>query len=139
MAKYGLDIRVRYADTDQMGVVYYSNYLVWFEVARTELLRAYGADYKSIENERKIYLPVVETYCRYKAPLSYDDLVHVDVWVSDMGRTRITFEYELRKGDLLTTFGNTKHVFIDGNRKPVSIPEDLKKALEDVFIPPSAA
>src|ERR1700744_2145630 len=76
--------RVRYAETDKMGVVYYANYLVWFEIARVELLRQLGFDYKKMELEDDCMLPVVEAPCRYKAPAVYDDLIVIETRISNM-------------------------------------------------------
>ena len=97
MSEHTIELRVRYEETDQMGVVYYANYLVWFEVARTEHFRAKGIEYRKIEDEEKLYIPVIEACCRYKAPLKYDDLVTVTSKVTDAGSSRITFEYEVKK------------------------------------------
>ena len=77
MNEHTIKLRVRYAETDKMGVVYYSNYLVWFEIARTEFFRKCGMDYNRIEQDRSISLPVAEACCRYKAPLRYDDVVQI--------------------------------------------------------------
>ena len=128
MIEHEIELRVRYQETDQMGVVYYSNYLVWFETARTELFRAKGLVYKKLEDEDKIYLPVVESYCRYKSPVRYDDLVKVTVKLTDMGKSRLTFEYEVKVDEKLTTLGETKHVFVDEEGKSVNIPDKVRKA-----------
>jgi len=125
MKEHTLKLRVRYAETDQMGVVYYSNYFIWFEVSRTEFFREKGLDYNRIEKERKIYLPVTESYCRYKSPLRYDDLFTITTWLSDVGRSRLTFEYTIKKDGIVVTTGHTKHVFIDPAGKPISIPKDI--------------
>lgn len=126
--KYSMDIRVTYADTDQMGVVYYANYLIWFEMVRTEFFRARGIVYKSLEDELKIYLPVVEACCSYKAPIRYDEVITVTTWLSEVGRCRLTFEYEISSRGKLTTQGHTKHVFIDSNNKPIEIPAKIREA-----------
>ena len=129
MNEHTIEHRVTYKETDQMGVVYYSNYLVWFEMARTEYFRVRGVVYKSLEDEEKIYLPVAESYCRYKTPVGYDDLVEVTAKLTDIGMSRLTFEYEVKKDGKVTTTGMTKHAFIDAKGKPVSMPEKVKKAL----------
>lgn len=123
-----MQIRVTYADTDQMGVAYYSNYLIWFEMARTEFFRAKGLVYKQLEDEAKIYLPVVESHCVYKAPVKYDDLITIKTWPNEMGRCRLTFEYEITKDGKVATTGHTKHVFINADRKPVEIPARIREA-----------
>jgi len=124
--KHAVSLRVRYQETDQMGVVYYSNYLVWFEIARTEFFRVKGLDYKRIEEEDKIYLPVVESYCRYKAPVRYDDVVAVTAELTEIGAARISFSYEVKVEGKLTTLGTTKHTFVDDKGIPVPVPEKVK-------------
>ena len=94
MREYTIEHRVTYKETDQMGFVYYSNYLVWFEMARTELLRANGANYKRLE-EKGFFLPVAEAQCRYRVPLKYDDLIAIKVVLTEKKRSRMTFEYEI--------------------------------------------
>ncbi|MBF0216468.1 MAG: acyl-CoA thioesterase [Candidatus Omnitrophica bacterium] len=123
------EIRVRYADTDQMGVMYYSNYLVWFEVARTEFFRSLGFDYRALEKEREIYLPVAEVECRYRASLRYDDLATIVSRVKNVGNSRLVFEYEITLGGKTVTTGLTKHAFVNRTGKPVAIPEDIREAL----------
>ena len=123
-----IQIRVTYADTDQMGVAYYSNYLIWFEMARTEFFRSKGLVYKRLEDEEKIYLPVVEAHCIYKAPVKYDDLLTIKTWASEIGRCRLTFEYEITKDGRVSTTGHTKRVFINADRKPVEIPPKIRES-----------
>lgn len=126
------EVRVSYRDTDQMGVVYYANYLAWFEAARTELLRAHGITYRVIEKERRLALPAVEVHCKYKAPARYDDIVAVTTKISEMKNTSLRFEYEVynkETKELLATASST-HVFIDENRRPVRIPDDIRKVVE---------
>jgi acyl-CoA thioester hydrolase len=130
MAKHTIELRVRYKDTDQMGVAYYSNYLVWFEEARTEFFRDTGMAYSTIEKEDKLFLPVVEAYCRYKAPLKYDDLFTVITKLDEIGKKRIVFSYEVKRGSTLIAIGHTKHVFVDENGKPARIPQKIEKVLK---------
>ena len=129
MTKESIELRVRYQETDQMGVVYYSNYLVWFEIARTDYFRKKGVVYKELEERDKIYLPVVEAQCRYRAPIRYDDLVTVETKLAEATKSRLTFEYEVKKEGKVTTTGYTKHVFVNGNGKPITIPENIKSSL----------
>jgi len=124
-----IELRVRYKETDKMGVVYYSNYLVWFEVARTEFFRSRGADYREIEDRHKVYLPVVESYCRYRAPLRYDDLVRITAKLTGMSGTRVTFEYEVAKDGAVTATGRTVHAFVNAEGSPVPVPDDIRKQL----------
>jgi acyl-CoA thioester hydrolase len=107
-------IRVRYAETDQMGVVYYANYLVWMEVARMEWCRAFGVDYREMEREDGISLAVVEANCRYRSPARFDDEIAVRVWVEEANSRIATIQYEMRvagDGRLVAT-GYTRHIFV---------------------------
>lgn len=131
MRQHSIQLRVRYAETDQMGFVYYANYFIWFEMARTEFFRALGVEYRKIEEEHRLYIPVVEAYCRYKSPLRYDDLVVIDVKLADMGATRITFDYEVKKDSVITSVGTTKHAFINKEGKPVTIPKMVADAFSN--------
>ena len=124
-----IELRVRYAETDQMGVVYYANHLVWFEIARTEFFRARGIEYRKMEKEDKIYLPVVESYCRYRTPLRYDDLVTVTAELKETGRTRLIFEYKIKKGEKLAATGSTKHAFVNEAGEPIPVPDRVRAAL----------
>lgn len=131
MNQHTIELRARYKETDQMGVVYYANYFVWFEVARTEFFRACGIEYRKLEEEDKIYLPVVEAYCRYKSPLRYDDLVFVTVKLADIGNMRITFDYEVKTHDKMTALGKTKHAFINREGAPIPIPQKIYKVFSE--------
>jgi acyl-CoA thioester hydrolase len=93
------EIRVRYAETDQMGVAYYSNYLVWFEVGRAELCRQKGLAYRDFEKKADAYLAVAEAHCRYRAPALYDDVLVIKTRVQALRKRTIVFEYEIRKKD----------------------------------------
>ncbi|MFC1548531.1 acyl-CoA thioesterase [Candidatus Omnitrophota bacterium] len=126
MNDHTIEHRVTYKETDQMGVVYYSNYLVWFEMARTEYFRKKGVVYKDLERKDKIFLPVAEAQCRYKGPLRYDDLVEITAKLAEAGKRRITFEYEVKKDGAVMTTGYTKHVFVNEKGKPVEVPEKVK-------------
>jgi acyl-CoA thioester hydrolase len=124
------DIRVRYADTDQMGVVYYSKYLEYFEVGRTELMRELGIPYRALESEG-IYLPVVECSCCYRRSARYDDLLSIRTVAGDVGRASVRMEYEIyRKEDsTLIASGFTRHAVVDSSGKPVSVPERVRERL----------
>ena len=123
------DIRVRYSETDQMGVTYYANYFVWFEVARTEYFRNKRVDYRKIEG-RGIYLAVVDAQCRYLAPTRYDDLLSVRTWIDRMGKSSMTFKYELieKNSGKRIAEGSSSHVFVNSKIEPVRIPEEVSKA-----------
>ena len=131
--EFSMEVRVRYADTDQMGVVYYANYFVWLEIARTEFLRTLGIDYRTIEKEKQLALPVIEAYCKYKAPARYDEIIVIKNKVSYVKNSSLRFDYELfnkKTGELLAD-AYTVHVFIDNERKPVKIPEQIKEVFEE--------
>ena len=117
-------LRVRYAETDQMGVVYYSNYLVWMEVGRVELCKACGFNYRDMEREDGILLAVAEANCRYAAPARFDDEVIVRTWIGQAGSRMVRFEYEMRlveNGRKLAT-GFTRHVFLTRDLRPAKLP-----------------
>lgn len=121
---HSLPIRVAYADTDQMGMAYYANYLVWFERGRTELLREAGLIYADIEAQGT-YLPVREAFCTYKQSARYDDVVTVVTWIPEAPRSVLTIEYEIKRGETLLAFGYTKHVFINMEGRPVKPPKEV--------------
>ncbi|MGB3241991.1 MAG: thioesterase family protein [Candidatus Omnitrophota bacterium] len=129
MSEHTIELRVRYEETDQMGVAYYANYLVWFEIARTEFFRAKGIVYRQIEEKDKIFLPVVEAYCRYRSPLRYDDLATITTKIAETGNSRISFDYEVKKGENVVATGKTKHAFINEKGKPIPVPAKVKNAL----------
>jgi acyl-CoA thioester hydrolase len=124
-------IRVRYAETDQMGVVYHANYLVWMEVGRVEYWRAAGLRYRDMEQEDGILLVVAEVTCRYRAPAFYDDEVIIRTSIAESNARMIRFSYELveaRDGRVLAT-GETKHVFCGRDRKPMKVPAKYHQVL----------
>lgn len=124
------ELRVRYAETDAMGVVHHTAYFVWFEVGRTEYTRAVGLPYRDVE-EGGVRLVVVEACCRFHQPARYDDLVEVKTTVREVTKAKLTFGYEVRlKGDstLLVT-GHTVHAATDLNGKVRRMPEQVRAAL----------
>jgi acyl-CoA thioester hydrolase len=125
-------VRVRYAETDSMGVVYYANYLTWFEVGRTDLLRQLGESYREMEEREKIHLPVVEAHCRYHKPARYDDVVQIVTRASRPSRARLQFDYELSRAEdgVLLASGSTLHVAVDRDGKPCRLPRRLREILE---------
>ncbi|GLX69587.1 acyl-CoA thioesterase [Paenibacillus glycanilyticus] len=134
-------LRVRYQETDQMGVVFHGNYITWFEIGRTELIRAMGYDYKTIEQEG-LLLPVVDLECRYERPARYDDTVVVCTRISDFSPVRLSFESEIRRvesdqfkqsiidqyedlpGEKLVA-GGTKHVWVNEKWRPARLDKGL--------------
>jgi len=115
-------IRVRYKDTDQMGVVYHANYLVWFEVGRTELMRKIGLPYLEYE-KNGLYLPVIKVTCEYKAPAKYDDEVTVISRMESLNKTRLVFAYEICRGTEILARGRTEHAFVTFEGRPVVLPK----------------
>ncbi len=121
-------LRVRYQETDQMGVVYHANYLTWFEIGRTELIRSLGYPYRKIE-EKGLLLPVTEADLKFKKPARYDDLVGIYTRVSQMSSVRLQFAYEIRRihddltEELLVT-GTSGHVWVNPSWRPVRIEKE---------------
>jgi len=122
-------VRVRYAETDQMGVVYYANFFVWFEVARVELMRHLGFSYKQMEIEDDSFVVVAKASCTYKRPAKFDDVIRIRTHVSDSRKRTITFNYEVFKegADSVIATGETLHVICDKNGRPKSLPEKYRK------------
>ena len=127
---HSVRLRARFSETDAMRVVHHTEYFVWFEVARTELLRSLGLPYTEIQR-RGFNTPLVEAFANYKAPARYDDEVEVTVSPSKIGRSSIRLDYEVVKlpGRELLCKGHTVHVLIGGDGKPKKIPDDLREKL----------
>ena len=122
-------VRVRYAETDKMGIVYYANYLIYFEIGRVEYLRQRGLDYRRMELEDDSFTVVAEAKCRYRRPARYDDPLRIRTQVTSAKRRTITFGYEIlhdETGELLTT-GETIHVVCDSNGRPKPLPEKYRR------------
>jgi acyl-CoA thioester hydrolase len=120
-------VRVRYAETDKMGVVYYANYLIWFEVGRTDWLRATGSTYRLMEEEG-VQLPVIEAHCEYRHGAKYDDEVEIRTTGRKLSPVRVQFDYQaVRASDntVLAT-GHTVHAAIDRSGRPVRMPDRMK-------------
>ena len=132
-------IRVRYAETDRMGVVYHANYLVWFEIGRTEFCRSRGFNYKDMEENDSAFLVVAESYCRYKAPARYDDELIVRTHITELRRRSVRFGYELiRASDgAIIAEGETGHVVTDVNNRVISLPESYRQALKSPPLVPA--
>jgi acyl-CoA thioester hydrolase len=131
-------IRVRYAETDRMGVVYHANYLVWFEIGRTEFCRARGFAYKDMEENDRAFLVVAESYCRYKAPANYDDELIIRTHITELRRRSVRFGYEIIRAadDLIIAEGETGHVATDPNGRVISMPEAYRHALNSPPLAP---
>lgn len=124
-------LRVRYAETDQAGVVYHSNYLVWFEVGRVELCRDRGFNYRDMEREEDAWLPVTEARVKYRTPARYDDQLVIRTRVAEVRSRAITFAYEVRRAgdDLLLATGETAHIVMDGQGRARSFPPEYAAKL----------
>jgi acyl-CoA thioester hydrolase len=120
-------VRVRYAETDQMGVVYYANYFVWFEVARADLLRTLGWSYREMEHAG-VSLPVIEAHCEYRRPAKYDDELEVRTEGRLLSPVRMEFTYEvrLRDGDVAAA-GRTVHAALDARGRPCRLPARVRE------------
>jgi acyl-CoA thioester hydrolase len=123
-------LRVRYAETDQMGVVYHSNHLIWFEVGRVELMRQMGFSYREMERDEGRFIAVAEATCRYRAPVYYDEEVIVRTRLKSVRESVIVFSYELvRAGDsALLAEGETTHIVTDSNMKVATLPQQYLNA-----------
>jgi acyl-CoA thioester hydrolase len=123
-------VRVRYAETDQMGIVYYANYLVWFEIARTDWLRATGWTYRAMEHEG-FALPVIEAHCDYKSSARYDDEIAIVTRARMVSAVRLAFDYTLsRPADgAIIAAGHTVHATVDRTGRPVRLPARVKELL----------
>jgi len=123
---------VRYAETDMMGVVYHGNYLPWFEVGRTTLLKELGLPYRQLEADG-FRLPVLEVTAKYLRPAVYDDTITIITTMRERPLLRIRLEYEVRRGEELLATGSTVHAFIDREGKPVRPPASVVSAFGAVF------
>ena len=122
-------VRVRYAETDQMGIVYYGNYFTWFEIGRVELCRQLGFEYKKMETEDDSFIIVAEAQCRYKKPARFDDVLAIRTRVTQSQRRTLRFGYEILNhatSELLAT-GETMHVICDSRGRPKSLPEKYRQ------------
>lgn len=137
MKKYKSEVRVIYADTDAMGIVYHTNYIKWFEIGRNEYLRQIGFPYSDLEKE-KLWLPVAGVECTYKSPAYYDDVLEINAWAGELKAATVNINYEIYRkstGELLVT-GSSKHAITDEKLKPVRFktyhPEFYKRIVEDL-------
>ena len=124
-----IELRVRYEETDRMGVVYYGNYLVWFEIARTEFFRALGILYRELEEKDGLRLMVAQAECVYRSPATYDDVVTVQTDISEIKNSSLSFSYKVFCGARLLAAGKTSHVFTNKEGRPVRIPDGVRKAI----------
>ncbi len=122
-------LRVRYSETDQMGVVYYANFLVWFEIGRTDLCRQYGFAYRDMEEQDGLYIMVAETRCRYKAPARYDDEILVRTCLRAVRKRVLVFTYEVYRetDNVQLAEGETVHVITDREGHPRALPDRYRE------------
>lgn len=136
MTQTSIEVRVRYGETDQMGVAYHAHYLVWCELARTEHMRRLGVRYRDLE-ERGCKLAVSEASLRYARSARYDDLLRVTAWLADVGSRRVVFQYRVERpedGALLCT-AETALVSLDRNNRPARLPPDTLALMTLVVTP----
>lgn len=122
-------IRVIYGDTDQMGIVYYANYLRFFEAGRSEFLRAKGMRYRDLEARHRVRLPVTEALVSYRAPARYEDLITVETSLSLLRRASARFTYRVHRDGALLATGHTAHACVDEEGRVVRLPPELQSAL----------
>lgn len=125
------EVRVRYAETDQMGIVHHSNYLVWFELGRSEFCRARGFSYKEMEEKDNALMVVAEVYCRYKSPAFYEDLLSIRTKLTEVRSRSVRFTYEIfRASDgAILAEGETHHLVTDNEKRVRKLPEIYKEKL----------
>jgi acyl-CoA thioester hydrolase len=125
------EVRVRYAETDQMGIVHHANYLIWFEIGRSELCRTRGFSYKEMEDDAGALLVVAESYIRYKSPAFYEDLLTIRARVSEVRSRSLRFFYEVirRSDDRLLAEGETLHVVTNKDKKVRTLPSSYRNKL----------
>ena len=122
---YETSFRVRYAETDQMGVVYHSNFVIWFEVGRVEMLRQLGFTYREMEKQDETHIAVVDMRCRYKAPAHYDDMVTIRTRLVNVRDSLLHFAYEIVRAEdgTLLAEGETVHIVVDSEFKRMPLPQ----------------
>ena len=132
MEPFRMKIRIRYAETDQMGIVHHSNYFVWFEAGRSEICRAWGLPYSEWERQG-LFLPLTEAHCRYKHPLHYDEEATLEIWVSELKRNSVTFSYRMLTPEgRRAAEGSTKHAFVDTQGKLIRGGHPLIERLKEL-------
>lgn len=118
-----------------MGIVYYANYLVFFERGRTEYIRSLGWRYRDWESKRGLLLPASEAHCAYAAPARYDDLIAIKTRISELGGASVVFSYEIERDGKRLASGWTRHPFVNADWKPVRIPADIRSAIRPLVQP----
>lgn len=131
-AKFYTDIRVRYQETDKMGVAYHGNYLTWFEVARVDMLDQLNIPYIKME-ERGFMLPVIEIFAKYHRPCFYDDRLKIETIIKEEPRIKIRVDYQITRAHELICEGYSLHAFIDNSRKICRPPEEFTNTMANIF------
>ena len=124
-------VRVRYAETDQMGMAYYANYLIWMEVGRSDLCRQCGFSYLELEREEQAFLTVAEATCRYLSPARYEDEILIETALARAKNRVLEFTYRIKRGDTLLAEGRTVHVVIGPDGRPRSMPQRYLNLLKE--------
>ena len=124
--KHRYEYQIIFGDTDQMGVVYYANYLRFFEGARASYWRALGRSYKDLE-DAQVAMPVVEAHCNYRRPARYEDVIVVETDISEIRAASLRFVYEVRRGDELLAEGYTRHAVIGADGRPRALPDFMRQ------------
>ena len=126
------EVRVRYAETDMMGIAYHGNYLPWFEIGRTALLREQGLPYAELE-KMGYRLPVLEVRAKYRRPALYDDVLTIETTMNERPILRIRLDYRVLRGDELLATGHTEHAFINHDNQPVRPPAEFITRMKELF------
>ena len=127
-----MPLRVRYAETDQMGIVHHANYLVWFEASRSEFCRVHGIDYKQMERDGMM-LPLAEAHCQYVSPAFYEDEVIIKTWVISLKRSILRIGYEAWRGEDLLARGETVQVLVSSaTRRPMRFPAEIEQKFMNI-------
>ena len=132
MLRVTTSIRVRYQETDKMGIAYHGNYFTWLEVARIHLLDSIGCPYKELE-ENGYFLPVIRCECEYKSPARFDDIIDVVVHLPALKQAKVNLEYSLKKGETLIANAKTSHAFVDFSGRVIKPPgKFVEKAINEI-------
>ena len=128
-----IKLRVRYAETDRMGVVYHSNFVIWFEIGRVELMRQLGFRYRDMEEHENCHIPVADLHVRYKEPALYDEEILVRTRLKDVHRSLLRFHYEILRAEdqAVLAEGETTHLVVDGKLKRRSLPQKYVAAFSE--------
>jgi acyl-CoA thioester hydrolase len=133
MRHFDFEHRVTYAETDRMGFVYYANYLIYFEIGRTEYIRSSGMAYKELE-DMGYMLPVLSASCKYHKPAKYDDILIIRTTVSEFKGIRLGFSYEILRDGIKLVEGTTSHAFVDTEGRPRKLSPDIQDKIKKALI-----